>query len=88
MITQVVKMHQRTLKEHCGSYPHELIRQFLKTHFFYPGSVFTGPLQQLRKAVSKTMRFRCPDSLLVSCERKAFSCKKVCGFKNIGISVD
>ena len=42
MITQVVKMHQRTLKEHCGSYPHELIRQFLKTHFFLSGFCVYG----------------------------------------------
>ena len=35
----------------------------------------------------KTMWFPCPDSL-VSCEQRADSSKKVCGFKNIWIRVD
>ena len=88
MITQVVKMHQRTLKEHCGPCPHELIREFLKTHFFIRVLCLRGlnnsSGKQFPKQCDFGVRIRC---WFNSCEQKAVSCKKVCGFKNIWISV-
>ena len=60
----------------CPQEPGDFLNRILLSRF-----VWTGPWTALESGF-KTMRFRCPGSL-VSCTRKADSCKKVCGFKSV-----
>ena len=84
------------IRKSVGSNAREVIATRLRPHesrqaesaYFLSRFVWFYPdlcLKPLLESGFKTMQFQCPDSL-VSC-RKADSCKKVCGFKNIRIRV-